>query len=60
MEIEENTEELELEVELETELQLLVNLKDCDLNSKDLQGAAWDNTLNTIERAISLIRWVIK
>ena len=40
LEIEENTEELELEVELETELQLLVNLKDCNLDSKDLQKAA--------------------
>ena len=54
MEIEENTEELELEVELETELQLLVNLKDCDLNSKDLQGAAWDDALDTIEGKIEL------
>ena len=53
LEIEENTEELELEVELETELetelQLPVNLKDCDLDSEDLQGAAWDDALDTIE-----------
>ena len=48
MEIEENTEELELEVELETELQLPVNLKDCDLDSEDLQGAAWNDALDTI------------
>ena len=49
MEIEENTEELELEVELETELQLPVNLKDCDLDFEDLQEAAWNDTLDTIE-----------
>ena len=54
LEIEENTEELlelevELETELETELQLPVNLKDCDLDSEDLQGAAWDDALDTIE-----------
>ena len=49
LEIEENTEELELEVELETELQLPVNLKDCDLDFEDLQGAAWDDALDTIE-----------
>ena len=49
LEIEENTEELELEVELETELQLPVNLKDCDLDSEDLQGAAWDDALDTIK-----------
>ena len=54
LEIEENTEELELEVELETELQLLVNLKDCNLDSKDLQGAAWDDALDTIEGKIEL------
>jgi len=63
-EIEENTEELELEleleVELETELQLPVNLKDCDLDSEDLQGAAWDDALDTIEgknRIEHIMRW---
>ena len=59
-EIEENTEELELEVELETELQLPVNLKDCDLDSEDLQGAAWDDALDTIEgknRIERIARW---
>ena len=49
MEIEKNTEELELKVELETELQLPVNLKDCDLDSEDFQGAAWNDALDTIE-----------
>ena len=59
MEIEENTEELELE--LETELQLPVNLKDCDLDSEDLQGAAWDDALDTIEgkNSSELAKWSI-